>query len=364
MKCVPSSLKPATSRRAAVATSRTGCPRPACTSWTAAAQADLALKQCHRLRIDQNEPTRRFCSSRRTPSRGHVWRAWNAAPIPRWPGPSSRRNCWRRCRRSCGSRIATIYWPARRRRRNRVYQRLQAATQQMDQELELRAAGCRRASCRRVCRSCRASGSPSSTSRASRVGGDFYDIFRLDEKHLGFYIADAMGHGVPASLLTIFVKKGVRAKEISGQSYRLVPPSEVLERLNRDLIEQQIPDLPFITMIYVLFNCQDGTLQFSRAGHPYPLYVPKDGQADPLANRGEPARRLRDAVSPANASPQARRQVAALHRRHGRRVVRAAPGRPGQPARGRGDIPRLCRSRNWSNAWRRTSSPKPGKPTI
>jgi phosphoserine phosphatase RsbU/P len=112
----------------------------------------------------------------------------------------------------------------------------------------------------------------------SKVGGDFYDIFRLDEKHLAFYIADAMGHGVPASLLTIFVKKGVRAKEISGQTYRLVPPTEVLQRLNIDLIEQQIPDLPFITMIYVLFNYHDGVLQFSRAGHPYPLYLPKDGK--------------------------------------------------------------------------------------
>lgn len=112
----------------------------------------------------------------------------------------------------------------------------------------------------------------------ARVGGDFYDISRLDEKHLGFYVADAMGHGVAASLLTMFVKKGVRGKEIFGQNYRLVPPPEVLHRLNRDLIAQQIADLPFITMIYVLFNCETGVLHFSRAGHPYPLYVPKEGK--------------------------------------------------------------------------------------
>jgi phosphoserine phosphatase RsbU/P len=88
-----------------------------------------------------------------------------------------------------------------------------------------------------------------------------------------------MGHGVPASLLTIFVKTGVRAKEITGRSYRLVPPAEVLERLNRDLIEQALSDTPFITMVYVLLNHAEGTLQFSRAGHPYPLYLPADGPA-------------------------------------------------------------------------------------
>lgn len=109
------------------------------------------------------------------------------------------------------------------------------------------------------------------------VGGDFYDVFRLDERHVGFYVADAMGHGVPASLLTIFVKKGVRAKEISGQSYRLVPPDEVLAKLNRDLIEQALADTPFITMVYALFDHEGGTLRFSRAGHPHPLYLPAEG---------------------------------------------------------------------------------------
>jgi sigma-B regulation protein RsbU (phosphoserine phosphatase) len=158
-----------------------------------------------------------------------------------------------------------------------ISKRLQAAHQQMDQELEL---------AQRLQESFLPQSLPQlpgvrfavKYKPCARVGGDFYDIFRLDEKHIGFYVADAMGHGVPASLLTIFVKKGVRAKEITGQSYRLVPPAEVLQRLNRELIDQHIPDLPFITMIYVLFNCHDGTLQFSRAGHPYPLYLPKQGK--------------------------------------------------------------------------------------
>jgi serine phosphatase RsbU (regulator of sigma subunit) len=162
---------------------------------------------------------------------------------------------------------------------NRVNRRLQQAYQQLDQELQL---------AQRI----QASFLPQSLPQVpqvrfaahyvlcGRVGGDFYDIFRLDERHVGFYVADAMGHGVPASLLTIFVKKGVRAKEVFGSQYRLVPPDEVLFRLNRDLIEQELSEHPFITMVYALLNHQDGSVQFSRAGHPYPLHIPQQGEPE------------------------------------------------------------------------------------
>jgi sigma-B regulation protein RsbU (phosphoserine phosphatase) len=160
---------------------------------------------------------------------------------------------------------------------NRINKRLQHAYKQIDQELELaqriqssflpqrlpEAPGSRFAVHYRLC---------------GRVGGDFYDVFRLDENHVGFYVADAMGHGVPASLLTIFVKKGVRPKELFGRQYRLTPPGEVLCRLNKDLIDQQLSDTPFITMAYGLLNHRDGVLHFARAGHPYPLLVPREGE--------------------------------------------------------------------------------------
>ena len=159
----------------------------------------------------------------------------------------------------------------------RVTKRLQAAYQQIDQELAL---------ARRLQESFLPQHLPQlpgvrfavNYKPCGQVGGDFYDVFRLDERHVGFYVADAMGHGVPASLLTIFVKKGIRAKEVFGNQYRLVPPGEVLSRLNKELIEQQLSENPFITMVYALLNFRDGTLHFARAGHPYPLYVPRDGE--------------------------------------------------------------------------------------
>ncbi|HLJ93778.1 MAG TPA: SpoIIE family protein phosphatase [Gemmataceae bacterium] len=111
-----------------------------------------------------------------------------------------------------------------------------------------------------------------------RVGGDFYDVFRLDEDHVGFYVADVVGHGLPASLLTIFLKKAIRFKEISQREYRLLAPHEVLQYLNRDLIDQAVADNPFITMVYALFNRRTGCLSFARAGHPHPIHVPHRGE--------------------------------------------------------------------------------------
>jgi sigma-B regulation protein RsbU (phosphoserine phosphatase) len=113
----------------------------------------------------------------------------------------------------------------------------------------------------------------------SRIGGDFYDVMRLDENHVGLYVADAMGRGLPASsLLSIFVKKSLMTKEILGRSYRLVPPGEVLDRLNRELVNLSLPEPPFVTMVFVQLNCRDGTLTFARAAHPHPLYVPVEGE--------------------------------------------------------------------------------------
>jgi sigma-B regulation protein RsbU (phosphoserine phosphatase) len=112
----------------------------------------------------------------------------------------------------------------------------------------------------------------------SRIGGDFYDVVRLDEDHVGLYVADAMGRGLPASsLLGVFVKKSLLLKDVLGRSYRLVPPGEVLNRLNRELLNLRLPEPPFVTMLYAQLNCRDGSLAFARAAHPHPLYLPAEG---------------------------------------------------------------------------------------
>ena len=121
---------------------------------------------------------------------------------------------------------------------------------------------------------------------AAWVAGDFYDIFRLDEQHVGFYVADAIGHGIPAALLTVFVKKSLQTKHIEGKHYELIGPDEALRLLNLDLLSAELQETPFITMAYGLYNEATRECVYARAGHPRPLLLQKDGTLEELEGEG------------------------------------------------------------------------------
>jgi len=121
---------------------------------------------------------------------------------------------------------------------------------------------------------------------AAWVAGDFYDVFRLDEQHVGFYVADAVGHGIPAALLTVFVKKSLQAKRIHGNSYELIPPEEALRLLNADLLSAELQDAPFVTMVYGVYNEATRECTYARAGHPKPLLLDPEGNLQQLEGEG------------------------------------------------------------------------------
>jgi sigma-B regulation protein RsbU (phosphoserine phosphatase) len=114
---------------------------------------------------------------------------------------------------------------------------------------------------------------------ASFVSGDIYDVTRLDEDHVGFYIADAVGHGLPAALLTMFIKKGLQTKRISGHSYHIVPPGDSLRDLNVDICAQNLSSCQFCTAVYGVLNARTGEATIARAGHPEPLLLRADGSS-------------------------------------------------------------------------------------
>lgn len=108
---------------------------------------------------------------------------------------------------------------------------------------------------------------------ADRVSGDLYDISWIDESRLSISIADATGHGMPAALLTIFVKNALRGHEIVGHRDHLIEPDELLGRLNRELLRSNLTQCQFVTAMNAIFDQSTGVLRWARGGVPYPILL-------------------------------------------------------------------------------------------
>lgn len=121
---------------------------------------------------------------------------------------------------------------------------------------------------------------------ASWVSGDLFDVFRIDEQHTGFYLADAVGHGMAASLLTMFIKRSVSPKRVDADGETMLSPSEVLSHLNNAIVEQELPNCQFVTAWYGLFNHQSGRLTYARGGHPYPILIRGNDPVSELKSPG------------------------------------------------------------------------------
>ena len=91
------------------------------------------------------------------------------------------------------------------------------------------------------------------------LGGDFLDIFKIDDAHLGLYVADVSGHGVPASMLTVFLRSAFNKK--------LLSPAEALRELFMEFNRNDLDDDLYITVFYSIFDLEKMTMVYSNAGH-------------------------------------------------------------------------------------------------
>ncbi len=125
------------------------------------------------------------------------------------------------------------------------------------------------------------------------VGGDIYDIFRIDEDKVGIFIADVSGHGLPSAMITIFLKGEIshHAKRVpGGGNYIIVTPAEVLRNMNKSFIENNIGEgRYFVTMVYGVYSLGEKILTLSVAGHhALPVIERKTGKTETVEMRGFP----------------------------------------------------------------------------
>ncbi len=118
---------------------------------------------------------------------------------------------------------------------------------------------------------------------ANYVSGDIYDIAQLDDDRVGVFLADAVGHGVPAALMTMVIHQSLCTHNAKGE---VLPPSEVLRILNQGMIRRQHGNSRFATAVYGIVDCRARTICVAGAGHPPPLLLHPSGDVSSLDTSG------------------------------------------------------------------------------
>jgi len=111
---------------------------------------------------------------------------------------------------------------------------------------------------------------------ARAIGGDLYDIIRLDEDTLGIVIGDVSGKGVPAALFMALTQSMIRALARADRT-----PDEVLVRVNRHLHEMNAGGM-FVTVFYGILHRKKREFVYVRAAHEYPLLWNQGGELIPI----------------------------------------------------------------------------------
>jgi sigma-B regulation protein RsbU (phosphoserine phosphatase) len=103
--------------------------------------------------------------------------------------------------------------------------------------------------------------------------GDFLNLWRLDDRHVGLCALDAGGHGAAAALLA--VTAGQLLARLCGVPP--APPGEVVRRV----CERVSPEAAgqCLTLLYGVLDLPTGTLRFVSAGHPGPAHLPRGARA-------------------------------------------------------------------------------------
>ncbi|MFI6871532.1 SpoIIE family protein phosphatase [Nocardia sp. NPDC050406] len=108
---------------------------------------------------------------------------------------------------------------------------------------------------------------------AMRVGGDWYLAVPLREPNrLGISVGDVVGHGLPAAVAMSKLRSGLASGALTAAD-----PAAVLETV--DHFATAVPGSRCATLVYAVVDTPARTLEYSCAGHPYPLLLTPDGQA-------------------------------------------------------------------------------------
>jgi sigma-B regulation protein RsbU (phosphoserine phosphatase) len=115
------------------------------------------------------------------------------------------------------------------------------------------------------------------------VGGDFYDLFRLNDGRWGFFLGDVSGKGIGAAAVTSLARYTLRAAAVYDPD-----PAAVLHNLNQVLYQEYRQDGRYCTVVFGILSLEGDGFRavVASGGHPEPLLLRAGGTAAPHPTRG------------------------------------------------------------------------------
>jgi sigma-B regulation protein RsbU (phosphoserine phosphatase) len=98
------------------------------------------------------------------------------------------------------------------------------------------------------------------------VGGDYYDFIPLSDDRIGVVIGDISGKGIPAAILMSNLQATFRISALHAKS-----TAEAMHLVNNQIIQTTSVE-KFATLFYGVFDSKSRSLEYTNAGHNFPIH--------------------------------------------------------------------------------------------
>lgn len=123
------------------------------------------------------------------------------------------------------------------------------------------------------------------------LSGDIFDINIINENFTGVYISDVMGHGITASIMTMFIRQAMKSIK-----YEYLDPSEAISELHKRFINLDLDTDKYFSIFYGILDKRDNSFNYVNGGHNcIPLHIRSNG-IEFLEAKGYPITRLFNSI--------------------------------------------------------------------
>ncbi len=96
------------------------------------------------------------------------------------------------------------------------------------------------------------------------LSGDVFDVVEINKDKIGVYIADVVGHGISASIMTMFIRQSMRSVLIENPNFG---PSDSLRMLKEMFSQLGLDVSQYFSIFYILIDFSKEKMIYANAGH-------------------------------------------------------------------------------------------------